>query len=121
MLSLQGFPTGLLPLCQDRKPPELEEGPGSYRKILVGPCIGGGTSPPVPYTPPMWGLSKSETRRCRAEALYELETGFGEEGWSSEEFVYDEEHDLYRFPDGEFAFSRQYANERRLREEGLIG
>jgi hypothetical protein len=69
----------------------------------------------------MLGLSKSEMRRSRAEALYELETGFREEGWTSEEFVYDSEHDLYRFPDGEFAFSREYANERRLREMGGIG
>jgi hypothetical protein len=46
--------------------------------------------------------------------------GFREEGWPSD-FVYDEEHDLYRFPDGEFAFSREYANERRLREMGCIG
>jgi hypothetical protein len=37
------------------------------------------------------------------------------------DFVYDEKHDLYRFPDGEFAFSREYANERRLREMGIIG
>jgi hypothetical protein len=63
----------------------------------------------------------SHERRRRAEALYELETGFREEGWASEEFVYDEKHDLYRFPDGEFAFSREYANERRLREMGIIG
>ena len=52
--------------------------------------------------------------------LYELETGFREQGWSSD-FVYDEEHDLYRFADGEFAFPREYATERRLREEGFIG
>jgi len=69
----------------------------------------------------MWGLSKSERRRHGAEMLYELETGFGEEGWPSEEFVYDAEHDLYRFPDGEFAFSKEYANERRLRQMGIIG
>jgi hypothetical protein len=69
----------------------------------------------------MWGFSKSAKRRSRAEALYELETGFREEGLPSEEFVYDDEHDLYRFPDGEFAFSREYANERRLREMGGIG
>ena len=50
-----------------------------------------------------------------------METEFREDGWNTEEFVYDEEHDLYRFPDGEFAFSREYANERRLREEGCIG
>ena len=69
----------------------------------------------------MRGLSKSERRRSGTEILYELETGFREEGWPSKEFVYDAEHDLYRFPDGEFAFSREYANERRLREEGCIG
>ena len=78
-------------------------------------------SPPVPYTPPMWGLSDSEKRRRGAEALYELETSFREEGWPSEEFVYDSEQDLYRFPDGEFAFSKEYANERRLREMDIIG
>ena len=59
--------------------------------------------------------------RRRAASLYETETTFREEGWPSEEFVYDEEHDLYRFADGEFAFSREYANERRLREMGCIG
>ena len=69
----------------------------------------------------MWGLSKSQRRRGGAEMLYELETGFREYGWPSEEFVYDEKHDLYRYPDGDFAFSRQYANKRRLREEGMIG
>ena len=68
----------------------------------------------------MWGLSKSERRRHGAEMLYELETGFREHGWPSD-FVYDVKHDLYRFPDGEFAFSREYANERRLREMGFIG
>ena len=69
----------------------------------------------------MWGLSKSERRRHGAEMLYELETGFREEGWPSEEFVYDAEHDLYRFADGEFAFSKEYANERRLRQMGISG
>ena len=72
-------------------------------------------------TLPVWGLSDSEMRRRRTEALYETETALREEGWPSEEFVYDAEHDLYRFPDGEFAFSREYANERRLRELGIIG
>ena len=69
----------------------------------------------------MWGLPKSEKRRCGAEVLYELEIGFREEGWPSDDFVYDAEHDLYRFADGEFAFSRKYANERRLREMGISG
>ena len=53
--------------------------------------------------------------------LYELEASFRERGWPSD-FVYDEQHDLYRFPDGEFAFSKEYANKRRLQEEeGIIG
>ena len=60
-----------------------------------------------------------EMRRRGAETLYELEMVWREEGTS--EFVYDAEHDLYRFSDGEFAFSREYANERRLREIGAIG
>ena len=33
----------------------------------------------------------------------------------------DAEHDLYRFPDGDVAFSKEKANKRRLREEGHIG
>jgi hypothetical protein len=69
----------------------------------------------------MWGLSKNEKRRSRAEALYELGTGLREEGWPSEELVYDAEHNLYRFADGEFAFSREYANEQRLHEIGAMG
>jgi hypothetical protein len=58
-----------------------------------------------------------------SETLYDLETAFREDDWfsSSEYFIYDAEQDLYRFPDGEFAFSSEYANERRLREEGFIG
>jgi hypothetical protein len=68
----------------------------------------------------VWGLSDSEKRRSGAEILYELETGFREDDWPSD-FVYDEKYDLYRFPDGEFAFSREYANERRLRQMGIIG
>ena len=54
----------------------------------------------------MWGLSDSEKRRSGAEILYELETGFREEGWPSD-FVYDEKYGLYRFPNGAFAFSKE--------------
>jgi hypothetical protein len=60
-------------------------------------------------------------RSRRAASLYELEALFAEEGWPSEELVYDDEHDLYRFADGEFAFSREHANERRMRGLGIIG
>ena len=45
----------------------------------------------------------AELRRKRAETLYELEMGWRVEGES--DFVYDEEHDIFRFPDGRFAFS----------------
>ncbi len=58
----------------------------------------------------------------KAATLYELEALLAaEKGWPSEDFVYGAEHEPHRFPDGEFAFSKEYANERRLREEGLIG
>jgi hypothetical protein len=50
-----------------------------------------------------------------------LEALFAEEGWASDDLIYDAEHDLYRFADGESAFSSEYANERRLREEGMVG
>jgi hypothetical protein len=48
-------------------------------------------------------------RRRRAASLYELEALFAEEGWPSD-LVYDAAYDLYRFPDGEFAFYREYVN-----------
>ncbi len=44
-------------------------------------------------------------------SIQDLETVFREEGSPSKDFVYDAEHGLYRFPDGEFAFSREYAND----------
>jgi len=47
--------------------------------------------------------SDREMRRRGAETLYELEMLWLKEGTSG--FVYDEEHDLFRFPeDGRFAF-----------------
>ncbi len=81
----------------------------------------GGVLHLAPYTSLVGSIPESEMRRRRAAALYEIETVFREEGSPSEDFVYDEENDLYRFPDGEFAFSKEYANERRLREMGFIG
>ena len=58
--------------------------------------------------------SDRERRRRRANALYEFEMLLREEGLSH--LVYDQEKDLFRFVDGRFAFSREYANEQRLRE-----
>ena len=52
--------------------------------------------------------SDRERRRRRAAALYEFEMALREEGGISD-FVYDEEEDLFRFPeDGRFAFSKEW-------------
>jgi hypothetical protein len=68
----------------------------------------------------MRGIPDQEKRRRQAAALYGFETDLREMNEPSE-FVYDAEHDLYRFADGEFAFSREYANEPGMWEEGMIG
>ena len=65
----------------------------------------GGVLHAGPHTSLVWNIPESEIRRRRAETLYELEMGFREASLSSDEFVYDEEHYLFRFADGEFAFS----------------
>ena len=64
--------------------------------------------------------SYRERRRRRAAALYRFEMALREEGAISD-FVYDEEQDLFRFPDGRFAFSRDYADVRLLEERGYFG
>jgi hypothetical protein len=55
-------------------------------------------------------LSDAEWRRRAANVLYELETAFREEGWGDPALLYDEEGDLYRYRDGRFAFSREWAD-----------
>ena len=61
-----------------------------------------------------------ERRRRRAQALYEFETALHEEGYP--DFVYDEEQDLFRFPeDGRIAFSREGADVMLLEERGYFG
>lgn len=53
------------------------------------------------------------------EDLWEVETYFRRKGGS--EFVYDEEFDVFRFPeDGCFAFCREFADWRRLQERGYL-
>jgi hypothetical protein len=64
--------------------------------------------------------SDRERRRRRSLALYEFEMALREEGIS--DFVYDEENDLFRFPeDGRFAFSREYSDVKLLQERGYDG
>jgi hypothetical protein len=61
-----------------------------------------------------------ERRRRGAGTLYELEMLWRNEGTS--EFLYDEEHDLFRFPeDGRFAFSREWADVKLLEKRGYYG
>jgi hypothetical protein len=61
-------------------------------------------------------IPTAELRRRQAKALYEIEMLFREEGLSS--LVYGEEKDLFRFPDGRFAFSRTHADLKLLEEHG---
>ncbi len=65
--------------------------------------------------------SHRERRLRRAQALYRFEMALREEGGISD-FVYDEEQDLFRFPeDGRFAFSKEWADEKLLDERGHFG
>jgi hypothetical protein len=65
--------------------------------------------------------SDQERRRRRAQALYRFEMALREEGDVSD-FVYDEEQNLFRFPeDGRFAFSREWADVELLEERGYFG
>jgi hypothetical protein len=64
--------------------------------------------------------SDRERRRRRSLALYEFEMALREEGIS--DFVYDEQNDLFRFPeDGRFAFSREWSDVKLLQERGYDG
>ena len=65
--------------------------------------------------------SERERRLRRAQALYRFEMALREEG-EIRDFVYDEEQDLFRFPqDGRFAFSREWADIDLLQERGYFG
>jgi hypothetical protein len=63
--------------------------------------------------------SDREKRRSEAEMLYELEMVFREEGTSK--LVYDEAQDLFRFPDGKFAISKEWADIKLLEKRGFFG
>jgi hypothetical protein len=54
--------------------------------------------------------SEAEQRKMNAALLYDLEVEYRKTGWGSPAYVYDEEHDLFRFHDGRFAFSREHAD-----------
>jgi hypothetical protein len=54
-------------------------------------------------------LSESERRRQDAQFFYLFERLLIEEGCESE-LVYDAEREVFRFPDGRFALSREHAD-----------
>ena len=54
---------------------------------------------------------ESDLRRSRARTLYDFEVECRRQGWEDPAFVYDEEHDLFRWTDGKFAFSLPFVNE----------
>jgi hypothetical protein len=64
--------------------------------------------------------SDRERRRRRAAALYRFEMALREED-SISDFVYDEKQDLFRFPYGRFAFSKEWADVDLLQERGYFG
>jgi len=64
--------------------------------------------------------SEKEQRKSNATLLYELEVEFRKVGWGDPALVYDEEHDLFRFRDGRFAFSRKHADWALLRKRGRM-
>lgn len=64
--------------------------------------------------------SECELRRLHAEVFYDLEVELRQIGWGDPAFVYDEEHELFRFRDGRFAFSRRHADWELLRKRGRL-
>jgi len=56
-----------------------------------------------------------------AELLYEFEMEARRQGFLQyPALVYDEEHDLFRFRNGRFAFSREHADWMLLRKRGRL-
>ncbi len=82
-----------------------------------------GERPEYPWQIPLteWApaakLSEAERRREEAAGLFEIEETALEFGFPTG-LVYDAEADVFRFPDGRFAFSRRYADIRLLEERG---
>ena len=64
--------------------------------------------------------SESERRRPLARTYYDFEMECRAQGWGDPAFIYDEEHDLFRFTDGCFAFSREHADWELLKKRGRL-
>jgi hypothetical protein len=64
--------------------------------------------------------SETEQRKGNARLLYDFEVECRRQGWGDPAFVYDEEHDLFTWTDGKFAFSREHADWALLRKRGRM-
>ncbi len=71
---------------------------------------------PPPKPPLVRHLTDAEWRRRAAGTLYHSEMRMRSWGWPDPALVYDEERDLFRYRDGRFAFSREWADWRLLRK-----
>jgi hypothetical protein len=63
-----------------------------------------------------WAKRRSEQRKRDAALRYDLEMESRKVGWGDPALVYDEEKEVFRFVDGKFAFSREYADWELLRK-----
>jgi hypothetical protein len=59
---------------------------------------------------PASGLSEAERRRRSCEFFFDFEMAVLEEEGCDSDLVYDKERDVFRFPDGRFALSKEHAD-----------
>lgn len=64
--------------------------------------------------------SEAEQTRMGARLLYDFEVECRKQGWGNPAFVYGAEHDLFRWTDGRFAFSREHADWGLLSKRGRM-
>jgi hypothetical protein len=74
---------------------------------------------PIASRFPASELSEARRRRQDAQFFYQFELLLIEEGCESE-LVYGEEHEVFRFPDGQFALSREHDDWRGLEAKGYF-
>ena len=67
---------------------------------------------------PTKGRIEPRSPRLAAKALYDFAMIAREMG--SSEFIYDEELDVFRFPNGRFVFDKEHADWELLREHGYL-
>jgi hypothetical protein len=74
---------------------------------------------PIAERFPASRLSEAQRRRRSCEFFYDFELALLEEGLDSE-LVYDSEEEVFRFPDGRFALSREHADWPALKAVGYF-